>query len=360
MIGQNKYDIDTPALLIDLDKMETNLATMAEFFKGKKAQLRPHIKTHKCPILAHKQLALGAKGITCAKLGEAEVMVSSGVIDILIANEIVTSQKILRLASLAKHANITVAVDGMNNVCDLEEACKYVGSHLGILVDVDLGMKRCGVRSPQEALVLCQAITESCYLELRGLMGYEGHLVMISDKDERENRVITTMDYMRRVKDYIESHGIEIREISCGGTGTYDITGVIPIVTEIQAGSYIFMDNKYHNICSEFKCALTLLTSIISRPSKGCVILDAGKKAITEEFGMPIIMGYDEARITGLNEEHGIVTISNDSAALLPGNKVEIVPTHACTTVNLHDNYVAVRGDRVEAVWPISARGMYT
>ncbi len=353
----SKYDIDTPALLIDIDKMERNVQKMADYFEGRPANLRPHTKTHKCPVLAHKQLKAGAQGITCAKLGEAEVMAQAGIGDILIANQIVGAQKIGRLANLARHCDIMVAVESSANAADLSNAAQAVGSTIRVLIEVDVGMHRCGVKSVEEALALAQVLINSPGLEFEGIMGYEGHVVLLPEFEVSESNCIESMQVLISVKEILEKNGIEVGIVSAGGTGTYNIAGAYPGITEIQGGSYIVMDAKYHSVLQDFECALTLLTTVTSRPDKETAILDAGMKAVTFEFGMPEVSSLPGAGFAFLSEEHGHLYLEDADPAV--GDKVELIPSHCCTTINLHDRYHACREDRLEAVWPIAARGKF-
>jgi D-serine deaminase-like pyridoxal phosphate-dependent protein len=268
LIGFPVAEIDTPALLLDLDIMEQNIARMAEAFRGIKAKLRPHVKTHKTPIIAHRQLAAGAIGVTCAKLGEAEVMVEGGIRDILIANQIVGSRKITRLVNLARHADLIVAVDDPQNVAELSQAAQAAGVSLRVLIEVNIGMHRCGVEPGEPALALAQEVDRSAGLIFSGLMGYEGHLVFVSDLAERKERVYRDLQILLDTVSFLESKGLAVEIVSSGGTGTAMLTGALPGITEIQAGSYVFMDGRYRTIEGvEFDCALTLLTTVVSRPT---------------------------------------------------------------------------------------------
>ena len=358
VVGQSKWDIDTPALLIDLPAMESNIAQMASFFEGKKAKLRPHAKTHKCPIISHKQLQAGnAVGVTCAKVGEAEALVEGGIRDILIANQIVGAQKIARLVGLARHASIMVAVDDPTNVEQLSAAAVAAGVELGVLVEVNIGMNRCGVEPGQPALDLARKVAEARGLRFMGLQGYEGHLVMLPSQDERRERALTTMQGLVDTRRFIEADGLEVRIVSGGGTGTAHFTGTVEGVDEIQAGSYVFSDVKYRSVGAPFQCALTVLATVISRPTPTLAVTDAGHKVMTSEFGLPELIGVEGASLTRLSEEHGKVEFSAPDTRLRPGDKVEFIPTHGCTTINLFDRYHAVRDGRLEAVWEIAGRG---
>ena len=358
LVGAYIEDIDTPALLLDLDIMERNIARMAEAFRGLNAKLRPHAKTHKTPMIAQKQIAAGAIGVTCAKVGEAEVMVEGGVQDILIANQIVGPQKIRRLMSLAHHANMMVAVDDAHNVEELSQAAQAANVSLRVLVEVDVGLHRCGVQPGEPALLLAQHVNKAPGLTFAGLMGYEGHLVFVPSLEERVHRVHTDMQALIDTVTFIESRGLQVNIVSAGGTGTAMLTRRLPRITEIQAGSYVFMDGRYKTIEGvEGDCALTLLTMIVSRPHPDRIIVDAGMKTLTHEFGLPRFKGRDDLELLSLSEEHGTVHLRDPSVTLRPGEKLEIIPSHGDTTLNIHDYYYGIRNGRVEVLWPIAARG---
>ena len=357
-IGIPKEEIDTPALLIDLDVFEANIRTMADFFKTVNAELRPHAKTHKTPIIAHKQLEAGAIGITCAKLGEAEAMVHAGIRDVLIANQVVGSQKIARLINLSKNSEIMVAVDDTDNVDQLSAAAEAKGVTLRVLIEVSTGMGRCGAMPGEPTLTLAQHILKSKGLKFEGLMGYEGHTVARPDLIERKIETGKAVELLIDSKHFLEDNGIAVGIMSGGGTGTHAITGSYPEMTEIQAGSYVFMDSTYHNVegvGERFPCSLTLLTTVVSRPEPTRVIVDSGMKVLTKEFGIPQPLA-EGLEMRGLSEEHGTMD-AEPSVDLKPGDKVEILPSHCCTTVNLHDRYYGVRNGIVESVWEIAARG---
>jgi len=358
LIGSPVAEIDTPVLLLDLDILEQNIARMAEAFRGLRVKLRPHVKTHKTPVIAHQQLAAGALGVTCAKLGEAEVMVEGGIGDVLIANQIVGSRKVTRLVSLARHADLIVAVDDPQNVAALSQAAQAAGVSLRVLVEVNVGMHRCGVEPGEPALVLAQQVDQAPGLIFAGLMGYEGHLVFVPSLAERRERVHRDMQALVDTVSFLESRGLPVEIVSAGGTGTAMITGALPRITEIQAGSYVFMDGRYKTIEGvDFSCALTLLTTVVSRPTPDRVIVDAGMKTLTHEFGLPRFKGREDLELVGLSEEHGTVKLADPTVVLRPGDKLEIIPSHGDTTLNIHNYYYCLRQGRVEAVWPIAARG---
>ena len=356
LIGLRRDQIDTPALLLDLDALERNIRRMADFFSGRPAHLRPHSKTHKTPQIARLQIAAGAPGVTCAKVGEAEALVAGGVTDLLIANEIVGATKIARLMSLCRQARITVAVDDPTNVAALSQAAQDYGVTLGILVEVNVGMNRCGVEPGEPALALAREVLAAPGLEFRGLMGYEGHCVAIPEREKREAECRKAMTMLVDTARFLESSGVPVAEVSGGGTGTYDISGQFPGVTEIQAGSYATMDASYQKLGLGFECALTVLTSVISRPTRDRAVCDAGMKAITNEFGLPVVKDLPDVKLARLSEEHGRLELQ-EASDLRVGDKIELIPSHGCTTINLNDRFYGLRDGRVEVVWPIAARG---
>ena len=358
-VGCHELELDTPALLIDLDAMERNIARMADFLEPLVCNLRPHMKTHKCPEIARLQLAAGARGVTCAKLGEAEVMAAAGIRDILIANQIVGQKKTERLAALAGSCEIIVAVDDRRNVREIARAAATVGTHVGMLIEVNVGMDRCGVESTEEALALADEVDAHTNVNLRGVMGYEGHAVFIEDFDEREAVARAAARKLLAVRDALEERGYALEIVSAGGTGTYNITSRIPGITEIQAGSYVVMDAQYRKVTRDFDCALEVLATVISRPTAERVVLDAGRKSLSTDFGLPEVVGVEGLSVTSLSEEHATLAAKSD-AAVQPGDKLRLVPSHCCGTINLHDTLYARRDGHVEAVWPVAARGKCT
>ncbi len=360
-VGVPKQEIDTPTLLIDLQKLEHNIDKMAAFADSVGVGLRPHMKTHKCPIISQKQIAAGAIGVTCQKLGEAEVAAKSGISDILITNQIVGQRKIDRLAKLAKEVDVKVLVDSRQNVVELDRAACEKGVELGVLVEVDVGMGRCGVQPGEQALRLVEFVHNQKSVKFMGLEGYEGHACMIPSFKEREAHTLEAMKLLVDTKELVEAAGFEVEIVTGGSTGTYMITGRCSGVTEIEAGSYATMDKKYASVEGvDFEHALTILVTVISRPKEGGAIIDAGLKAMSADFGVPDVISCRGAVLAeNLSEEHGVLLLEGGANQLHVGDKVELIPTHGCTTINLHDNFYVIRADRVEAVWPISARGRF-
>jgi D-serine deaminase-like pyridoxal phosphate-dependent protein len=357
-VVNKKAYIDTPALLLDIDKLDANLKKVSDHFRGVDADLRPHIKTHKCPVLAHKQIAAGAIGVTCAKVGETEVMARAGITDILIANQVISPAKIMRLLDLLNISDVKVAVESLENITNLNAAAESRKTVLKVLIEVDVGMHRCGVATSDEAIELARKIAKMKHVELAGIMGYEGHIIFTYDRDERVKLGTECMEYLVGVKQELETAGFPIPIVSGGGTGTYDIASKVPGVTEVQAGSYLTMDATYGYLNMGFEQAVTLLTTVIAVHGDH-VIVDCGMKSITSEFGMPQPLGLEGVSLASLSEEHGHLNVEGKTK-LKVGDLVELVPTHGCTTINLHDRFHPVRGDMVEGIWEISARGKFS
>jgi D-serine deaminase-like pyridoxal phosphate-dependent protein len=350
-----KWQLDTPALCLDLDLLEANVRRMAAFFADKPAALRPHTKTHKCPTIAWMQIEAGAIGVTCAKVGEAEVMARAGIRDILIANQVVGEDKIARLMGLAAHTDVMVAVEDPANARALAEAAAARGITLRVLLEVDVGMGRCGVAPGDPALALAREVCALDGLRFEGLMGYEGHAVMIPDLARRAAAAERAMGLLVGTRDLLVAEGIPVQIVSGGGTGTYATTGAYPGVTEIQAGSYATMDAKYRSVGLDFAQALTVVARVISA-REDAAIIDAGMKTLTHEFGLPEVVRPAGWRLARLSEEHGALA-RDGGEPLKPGDRVEIVPSHGCTTINLHDVYHVTRGEQFVGLWPIAARG---
>jgi D-serine deaminase-like pyridoxal phosphate-dependent protein len=358
MIGRTKSELDTPALLVDRDKLEHNIRQMAEFFRDRPAKTRPMWKTPKTIEIAKLQLAAGAIGITCAKVSEAELLVGAGVPDVLIANEVAGPAKAARLAALNRTADVKCAVDDAEQAAMLSAAAQAAGVTIGVVVEVFVGLPRCGVK-PEDAPALAKIVASAPGLKLRGVMGYEGHIVNLEDEAARRAAAEDSMGRLTRAAQLIRAEGLPCEIVSGGGTGTYNITGVFPGVTEVQVGSYCLMDTKYDKLHLGFEKAVTILASVCSRSPalSGWTIIDAGMKVMSYEFGLPELIGVPGARLAMLSEEHGHLFSESGSTGLRLGDKVELYPSHICTTINLHDRMFVTQSDRVVDVWQIQARG---
>jgi D-serine deaminase-like pyridoxal phosphate-dependent protein len=349
--------IDTPALLLDADALEANLQTMAAFFAHRPSKLRPHFKSHKCATIARLQMEAGAVGITCAKLGEAEVVADAGIRNILIANQIVGPLKIRRLVDLCRRAEPIVAVDSGDNVTELAESAVAAGVRLGVLVEVDVGMGRCGVSPGETALALARLVASSAGLRFEGLQGYEGHCVDLRDESERVEKTRQSLRLLVETRRLIERSGLRVNLASGGGTGTYTITGACEGVDEVQAGSYAAMDWWYGDIRPEFKQAMSILATVISRPNPSLIVVDVGRKGFGAEWGAPRVRNVPGSQVAGYgSEEHLKIAVPQDSAIKV-GDRLEIIPSHGCTTSNLYSEFIVHRGGLVMEQWPIEGRG---
>jgi D-serine deaminase-like pyridoxal phosphate-dependent protein len=356
LVGQTLDALDSPQLLVDLDVVDANLTRLLTAARERGVAARVHFKSLKCTGLARHIAAAGADGFLCAKLNEAEALVDAGLADVFVANEIIGPIKLRRLADLARRAQVRVCVDNADNVADLSAAARAVGATLGVLVEVDLGMSRCGVEPGEPALDLARQIRASPGLHFLGLQGYQGHLVMIADAAERRARTREGLAALVATRRLIEQAGIPVPVVTGGGTGNWEEVSTFAGVTEIQPGSFVLMDCAYHAVRPEFGCSLSILCTVVSRRPHWYV-LDAGSKAISRDFGTPVVKGRPEHRVTKLSEEH--TRVETDDPSVKVGDRVEVLPAHCCATMNLHRTCVAVRRGRVEAVWPIEASGRY-
>jgi D-serine deaminase-like pyridoxal phosphate-dependent protein len=357
LVGKPLSEVDTPSLVLDLDALQANIQRMASYFADRRCKLRPHFKSHKCTQISRLQMQAGAVGITCAKLGEAEVLADAGIRHILIANQIVGPIKIARLVELASRAEPIVAVDSMDNMRMLSEFAARAKVVIGVLVEVDIGMNRCGVQPGKATLELVKVISSSPGLKFKGLQGYEGHIVDLRDEEERTEKVRAALAPLIETRRLIEESGIPVEIVTGGGTGSYTITGNFPGMDEVQAGSYACMDWWYSDIRPEFRQAQTILATVISRPSPQMAIVDVGRKGIGAEFGPPRVKELPGATVSKFgSEEHAGVAFS-ESNDLPVGARLELIPSHGCTTCNLYREYVVHRNGMVMDVWPIEGAG---
>jgi D-serine deaminase-like pyridoxal phosphate-dependent protein len=345
-------DLDTPALLVDLDAMEQNLQTMAGFFCNRPAKLRPHFKNHRVLELAARQMEHGAIGITCARLWQAERLANFGIRDILIANEIAGETPVRRFVELSRKVPVLVAVDNPKVVADMARQVRDRKVEVNVLVDVDLGLKRCGLPPGEPAAALAKTVVASG-LRFRGLMGYEGHLQPLLPGPEKERVVTEAMQGLARTRKLIESAGIPVGIVSCGGTGDYSIAGAYAGVTENQAGSYLLMDTWYAPFAPDFKVALSVLVTVISKTPGERLVVDAGCKAISGERGLPWVKGIAGLKLKALHAEHAPIEIQDPAVNVDVGDKIEIAVHYHDGTINLHRQMYGVRNGRVERAFQI-------
>jgi 3-hydroxy-D-aspartate aldolase len=351
-VGQKLEEVDTPALVLDLDAFEKNLNTLNASV-GNKVRVRPHAKTHKCPEVAKRQIALGAVGMCCQKVSEAEAMVDGGVQDVLVSNEIVGAPKLARLAELSRRAKIGVCVDNAQNVRDIAAT----GAKLDVYIEIDVGMKRCGVPPGAPAVALAREIVRSG-LRFAGLQAYHGRAQHIRSMEERHAVIETAAQHVQHTKRLLKEAGIECPIVTGAGSGTFMLEVEAGAWDEIQCGSYAFMDadyakNEWAAPLPRFEHALFVLSTVMSRPSAEVAIVDAGLKASSVDSGLPLVYKKN-LQYTRASDEHGWVEGKNPPPL---GEKLLLVPGHCDPTINLYDWYVCVRRGKVEELWPITARG---
>ena len=363
-IGDPLSAVDTPALIIELEAFEKNLHRLPESLVGKPVRIRPHAKTHKCPVIALKQIALGAVGVCCQKVSEAEAMVYGGVKDVFVSNEIVGAQKLERLAALAKLAKIGVAVDDAQNILDLETVATKHNALIDAYIEINVGTPRCGVMPGEPALVLAKIIVSCKHLRFSGLQAYHGKAQHVRAYADRRANIHAASSHALETKQLLEANGIPCPIITGAGTGTYQFEAASKVYNEIQPGSYIFMDADYGRNRAEdgeafaqFENSLFVWTTVMSKPAIDRAVCDAGLKAHSVDSGMPAVVGYPGIEFAGASDEHGVLKISNAKTSLMLGDKIKLIPGHCDPTVNLYDWYVCVRNGIVEQLWPITARG---
>ena len=350
-------DLPTPALIADASLIAENMRLMNEILSGKTVRLRPHYKSHKCAALAHGQISAGAIGMTCAKISEAEDLVFSGINDVLIANQVVEPVKIQRLASLAGMCRLTVCVDDADNVKALSRAAVNAGTTIRCLAEYDIGMNRCGVRTKEAYLEIAKLINELPGLEYDGIQAYAGYASHMVSTGERVETTRANILKVAELKEYLHQNGIEVKTVSGGSTGTAAIKADCAVYTELQAGSYLFMDSTYHQLDVPFRNSLFVLATVVSK-SEDTVILDAGVKGLGADQNAPVILDKDGREISGrivLNEEHLKLYGSSWNPSI--GEKAFVIPGHCCTTVNLYDHLYLYSGDSVTDRIPVTGRG---
>lgn len=363
------HDIETPALVVRRSILQRNIERMARLVESRKLALRPHIKTHKTPEIARLQLEAGACGITVAKLGEAEVMAEAGIENLVIATEVVSAEKLQRVVALAERIRVAMVVDSVVGVRVAAEAASRAGSKIRVLVEVDTGQRRCGVASSEQAIRLAREIASAQGLEFEGVLTHEGHVYGCRTRKELKEASICAAALVVAVADAIRADGHEVRTVSAGSAvSAPSAIGVVGL-TEFHPGTYVFNDVRQMSLdaCGLEDCAASIVSTVVSAPRPGAIVLDAGSKSIFGETipapfsfeysGHGLIKGLRRARIVSLSEEHAVVDVSNCQFAPAIGKRVEIVPNHICLAVNLHDEMHVVEEDEIFAVWQIAARG---
>jgi D-serine deaminase-like pyridoxal phosphate-dependent protein len=352
-IGRDRHEVVTPALVLDLPAARRNINKMAGRLKPMPGKLRPHIKVHKSPELARMQVEAGAIGLSTATVWEAVVLVRSGLDSIFVVNTVAGREKLAALADVARDAEVMVAIDDAKNAEDIAAAARAAKSSIGVLIEVDTGMDRAGVDSPEQAVALARKVAGLEGIKLLGVTGYEGHCSLTPEPDLRSTRQKAAMSLLVQAAEQVEAAGFEMPIVSAGGTATWDWTASSPGVTEIQAGSYAVMDNFHGAMVGEFEKAVFVLSTVISRPPDR-VIFDAGNKSLGAPM-LTTIRGHD-LRGFRFDEEHGLFEATPDHP-LHVGDVCELVPGYAPSTVNWYDCYHVVEDDRVVDIWPVIPRG---
>ena len=363
-IGMALEEVDTPALVIELDAFERNLARMADALDGKPVKLRAHSKTHKSPIVGLKQMALGAVGLCCQKVGEAEAMVAGGIPSVLISNQIVGASKLRRLAALSKQAWVGVCADDAGNVEDIDRAAAEFDTTIDVLVEIDVGAGRCGVEPGEPALDLAKKIESCSNLRFGGLQAYHGRSQHIRDYAERKAVTEAAVELTRQTVALLKAHELECDIVGGAGTGSFQFEAEGGVHNELQAGSYVFMDADYGRnlnqdggFFDEFENSLFVYATVMSKPTDDRCSVDAGLKAVATDSGMPVVEGMAEVEYLRAADEHGLLDLGKTNQKIELGDKLKLIPGHCDPTVNLYDWYVCVRNGKVEALWPVAARG---
>ena len=361
-VGMLLAEVDTPCLLLELDAFERNLKRLPESLRGPNIRLRPHAKSHKCPQIALRQIALGAVGVCCQKVSEAEALIAGGVDDVLIANEVVGAVKLKRLVALAQQARVKVCADEAGNVRDLDAAAGAAGVTLEVLVEVDVGAHRCGVAPGAPAVALAQQIVSCRHLRFAGLQAYQGAAQHVRQVAARRDAIARAIDDVRNTTQLLGEAGIRCDYVTGAGTGSYMFEAISSVYHELQAGSYIFMDADYakndwtESGIPQFEHSLFVWTTVMSATAADRAVVDAGLKASSVDSGMPRVADYGDVEYVKASDEHGVLQLKG-ATRFRVGDKLRLIPGHCDPTVNLYDWYVCIRNGRVEALWPITARG---
>ncbi len=346
--------LSTPSLILDVNILKENMKAMSRILENSSLKLRPHYKSHKCAALAKWQIENDAIGMTCAKLSEAEDLCDIGIDDILIANQVVDPAKVRKLADLANNCRLTVCVDNIENITALSSAAKNCGSTIHCLVEYDIGMERCGVIKKEEVLALARHILSCDNLVFDGLQAYAGHISHIADINIRKQMTADNYDKLKELISYLNENGIKVKTVSGGSSGTAEIKALEGLYTELQAGSYLFMDATYSLLSLPFKNSLFILTTVVSQ-REGITVVDAGVKTCGTDQGMPVIYNGCASKIVASEEHFQIHNYTEETAV---GEKILLVPAHCCSTVNLYDKIYLVDGDTVVDRISITAKGI--
>jgi D-serine deaminase-like pyridoxal phosphate-dependent protein len=357
--------LDTPCLVVHQEILEANVEKMADYARSRGINVRPHQKTHKTAEIAQMQREHGAIGATCAKLGEAEALIDTGVFDdVLIAYQVVGASKIERLLSLMDKAHMIVAVDGTDVAQALSDACIDAGKTLDVVIEVNTGLNRAGLTPGEEVLELALALSDMSGIRLRGIMTHEGHVAQATSAAQLDEIAHKAGNDLVATAELLRANGFQIDIVSAGSTPAAFSTTAIDGITEMRPGTYVFNDNSAFRLgrIGPENCALRILTTVISRPAPDRAVVDAGSKTLAmdpspSKPGHGYVVDYPNATIVRVSEEHGVIELPEEAQALKVGDRLEIIPNHVCPTVNLQDEMFVVRDGEVQDNWEIIARG---
>jgi len=358
-LGTPKDELDTPALILDLDLFEFNVSRAAALCREHGVNWRPHAKCHKSPDIGRRLIEAGAMGVTCAKLGEAEMFAAAGISDLLIANYLVGPRKVERLVELRRKADPIVIFDDIEQAVPISRAMAASGQSVRAILELDIGLERAGVLPGKPAVELAKKVAELPGIDFVGIMGYEGHLLTIDDQGEKAARICASLNQLSETAHRLESAGIHCPIVSCGGTGSLRFSAAHPGITELQAGGVIFMDAFYRYKChvEDFRFALTLLVTVVSRPASDRAIIDAGRKTMNMEIAMPQVMGRGDITVDRLSAEHGALKLGPAARDLEIGERLELIPGYGDLTTVLHNQFYVVKDNKLVDIWPLTARG---
>lgn len=356
-VGLDLAEIETPFLWVDLDQMEENIRSLIAFFLEAGVSWRPHIKGIRAPGVARKLLDAGAIGVTCATVGEAEIVADAGIRDLLVANQVVGERKYARVAALRGRTDVKIAVDSEATLSHLGRAAVAAGVEIGVLVELDIGMRRAGAQPGAPALALARRVQDTRGLCLMGVMGWEGHTPGIEDPTQKRLEIERSVRALVETAELLSESGCPVRIVSCGGSGTYTTAATVPGVTEIQAGGAVFSDVTYRRWGARTRPALFVRATVTSRPAPDRIICDAGFKTLPTWHNDPEPLGVSGAREFGRSAEHGVVRLSVPDDHTRVGDALDFIPAYGDSTVFLHDKLYGVRDGCVESVWPIEGRG---
>ena len=352
-------DVDTPALIVDLDALETNLDHMADLAAAAGVKLRPHAKTHKSPVIAHMQMARGAVGQCVQKVAEAEILAWGGVPDILVSNEVVSPRKLVRLAALTHFSRIAVCADNLRGIELIEEAARDADVRMTVLIEIDVGSGRCGIAPGPDVVAFARRVAESPHLRFGGLQAYHGRAQHQRTLEERSASIAAAAQKTRGVVDDLRRAKLDCAIVGGAGTGTFPHEAASGVFTELQVGSYVFMDADYgRNLpAPPFRNSLFVLSTVMSAPRAGLAMVDAGHKAVAVDSGLPLVWNRGGVAYIGASDEHGNLSLTPDAGPIKLGEPIMLIPGHCDPTVDRYDWYVGCRKNRVECLWPVAARG---